>query len=85
MAPITANEDMQAEASPEAFAMRQAMRELMDRDDVDEFTMADDARELNAVLNERQDVFEEAWGIMGSKERAAWKRLLTHYRWNFYR
>ena len=78
MPPINANETQQAEASPEAFAMRQAMRELMDRDDVDEYTMADDARELNAELNERQDVFEEAWSIMGPKERAVWKKLLTH-------
>ncbi len=79
MAPITTSADAPAEASEEASAVMERIRAVMDMD-LDEYDMADLAREVNAELNRQQDALDEAWRFMGSKERGAWKRLLAHRR-----
>lgn len=66
-------------ASLEALEMVVRMRRLMQAD-LDEYDMADRAREMNDEMNVEQETLEEAWRVMGSRYRSAWKRLLVHRR-----
>jgi len=75
--PNEVSDDTVLGASNEALIMVERMRYHMDSD-LDEYDMASLARELNRQLNTDQANFEQAWSIMGSKERGAWKRLLAH-------
>jgi len=77
--PTEVSDDTALGASIEALGMVERMRYLMDSD-LDEYDMASLARELNRQLNIDQANFEQAWSVMGSKERGAWKRLLVHRR-----
>jgi len=77
--PNEVSDDTVLGASNEALGMVERMRYLMDSD-LDEYDMASLARELNRQLNIDQANFDQAWAIMGSKERGAWKRLLVHRR-----
>ena len=55
------------------------MRALMALD-VDEYDMADLVRDKTAQMNDRQELLLEAWSVMGSAERRAWKALQLHRR-----
>lgn len=76
---IVASAAMPAEVSDEARGMVSRIRDVMSRD-ICEYEMADLARALNKELNEQQEAFDEAWDVIESHERAAWKRLLIHRR-----
>lgn len=61
--------------SPAAIDLIHRMRHVMSMD-LDEYDMADVVREVNAEINRDQGIFQEAWTLMASNERAAWKGYL---------
>lgn len=62
--------------SPAAIDMAHRMRMLM-RADVEEFELADRITAMNERLNETSELFHQAWGVLNSTERRAWKAFLT--------
>lgn len=61
--------------SQDAIACIFGMRELM-KQSIDEMAKALLIAQMNKELNEVQELFLEAWGVMGSAERAKWKEYV---------
>jgi hypothetical protein len=60
--------------SEDAITVAHRIRSVMSMD-LDEFDMADRARELNETFTTEQ--LHSAWHVLNSSERSAWKQLLT--------
>lgn len=61
-----------------AIDLAHLMRMLM-AEDLDEYDMADNARTMNRSLNNSPH-FNDAWNVLTTAERRAWKSLLTTWR-----
>jgi hypothetical protein len=62
--------------SPAAVDTAHRMRLLMSAD-VDEYELADRIVAMNDELNRSANLFQQAWGVLNSGERRAWKTFLT--------
>ena len=60
----------------DAVTLASRMRILMDQDK-DEFALAREVEDMNSDLNREQLLFEEAWALLASNERSAWKGYLN--------
>jgi hypothetical protein len=85
--PYLADNTLLADLTPGGHRLSEAaidaahrMRAVMSAD-LDEYDMADRAREVNDDLNADGSI-HEAWHVLNSTERAAWKSLLTWERPN---